>query len=149
MPLSLIPWLNSELWVCPWLTSYPSTHAATTIFTTTDLRATSGLCLPSSRSRLYFPILHHQITSRGYLLPGICIHLTAIVIQTFITCSFIPSQVIKIFLATNHITCLCKFTFFFNSKSHQSFVTWYVNPGLGCYYGFIFIKAHKITLESI
>lgn len=117
MPLSVIPWLNSELWVCPWLTSYPSTHAATTIFTTTDLRATSGLSLPSSRSRLHFPILHHQITSRGYLLPGICIHLTVIVIQTFMTCSFIPSQVIKNFIATNHITCLCKFTFF-SIQSH-------------------------------
>lgn len=112
--MPIIPWLNSELRVYPWLTSYPSTLAVTTIFTTTDLRATSGLSLPSSRSRLHFPILHHQITSRHYLLPVRCIHLTVIVIQTFVTCSFIPSQVIiKGFIATDHITCLSKFTFIF------------------------------------
>lgn len=38
--------------------------------------------------------------------------------------------------------------FFSNSKSHQSLVTWHVNSVLGCHYGLIFIKAHKITLST-
>lgn len=113
--LPIIPWLNSEIWV--WLTSYPCRPLPM------QWRSPFLPQLTSEQPQDY--LYHHHVqdfTSPYYItkLQMVVIYYLAYVfisqmykcsnpdIHDIHVCSFISSQVIKDFVATNHITCLCK-----------------------------------------